>query len=297
LEALFPCGSITGAPKVRAMEVIAEVEADPRGPYTGAIGMLAPDGSAAFNVAIRTLVLEEGRSEARIGLGSAVVADSTAEGEWQECLAKAAFLTLDQPSFDLIETMRFEPEEGIIRLEEHVARLGASARALGFAFDRHALRNELHAATFRLTALSRVRMMLGRSGATAIEVTRLPETPAEPVTVRVIPLPVDPADFRLCHKTTDRAFYDAARREAGAFEVIFVRPDGLLTEGSFTNLLVPRKGKLATPPLSLGLLPGIYRAMLIESGEAVETMLTADDLEGEFFLANDLRGLIKARLA
>jgi para-aminobenzoate synthetase/4-amino-4-deoxychorismate lyase len=297
LEALFPCGSVTGAPKVRAMEVIAEVETDARGPYTGTIGAIAPNGGAAFNVAIRTLVLEEGKHAGRIGLGSAVVADSTADGEWRECLAKGAFLTMDQPVFDLFETMLFEPEEGIVRLEEHIARLGASARHFDFAFDRHEIRNELHAATFRQTAPSRVRLMVGRSGAIAIEVRALPATPPQPIPVRVVPLPVDTADFRLRHKTTDRAFYADAREDAGMFEVVFVRPDGLLTEGSFTSLFVPHDGKLVTPPLELGLLPGIRRALLIEQGKAVEGRLTADDLAGEFFLANDLRGLMKARLA
>jgi len=297
IQATFPCGSVTGAPKVRAMEVIAEVEADARGPYTGAIGALAPDGGAAFNVAIRTLVMEEGRDAARIGLGSAVVADSTVDGEWQECLAKGAFLTMDQPRFDLFETMRFEPDEGIVRLDEHMARLGASANAFGFAFDRHEIRNEMHAATFRLTEPSRVKLMVGPSGAVAIEVTPFPQTPPQPFAVKIVPLPVDTRDFRLRHKTSDRAFYAAARAKAGVFEVVFERPDRLLTEGSFTTLFVPRGGKLVTPPLSLGLLPGIQRAMLLESGEAIEGELTAADLEGEFYLANDLRGLMKARLA
>ena len=296
ITALFPCGSVTGAPKLRAMEVIAEVETDARGPYTGAIGAIAPDGGAAFNVAIRTLVLEEGRHDARIGLGSAVVADSTMDGEWHECLAKGAFLTMDQPVFDLFETMRFDPEDGIVRLDDHIVRLGASAQVFDFAFDRHEIRNELHAATFRLAAPSRVRLMLGASGAIAIEVTAIPATPPQPFPVRVVPLPVDPADFRLRHKTTDRGFYADARAKAGLFEVVFARPDGLLTEGSFTTLFVPKDGKLVTPPLALGLLPGIQRALLIESGEAVEGELIEADLTGEFFLANDLRGLMKARL-
>jgi para-aminobenzoate synthetase/4-amino-4-deoxychorismate lyase len=128
-------------------------------------------------------------------------------------------------------------------------------------------------------------------------VTPLPPIPDEPVPVKLARLPVDPSDFRLRHKTTDRGFYDAARTAAGTFEVIFVRPDGLLTEGSFTNIFVPRHDKLMTPPLFLGLLPGIRRAALIGEGRASEAMLTAEDLEGEFYLANDLRGLIRARLA
>ena len=297
IEALFPCGSITGAPKLRAMEIIAEVEADARGPYTGAIGMIAPDGRAAFNVAIRTLVLEEGASEARIGLGSAVVADSTAEAEWRECLAKGAFVTAGQRAFDLIETMRFDPDDGICELERHLIRLGASATRFGFAFDRHGARNELHAATFRVTMPSRVRLLLARSGAVAIEVTPLPPAPETPLRVRIVSLPVDPTDFRLRHKTTDRAFYDAARRGRDAFEVVFERHDGWLTEGSFTNLFVPSDGGLVTPPLARGLLPGVLRAKLLERGDAIEGDVVAADLAGGFFVGNALRGLIPARLA
>jgi para-aminobenzoate synthetase/4-amino-4-deoxychorismate lyase len=173
IEALFPCGSITGAPKIRAMEIIEAVEAGARGPYTGAIGHLAPDGSAAFNVAIRTLVLPEGGNAALIGLGSAVVADSTADGEWHECLAKGAFVTTGQRAFDLIETMRFDPDDGIVALDRHMARLGNSARSLGFRFDHHAVRNELHTATFRLTHAGRIRLLLSPSGAVSIEVRAL----------------------------------------------------------------------------------------------------------------------------
>ena len=297
LIAAFPCGSITGAPKIRAMEVIAEVEQGPRGLYSGAIGRLGPDGSAAFNVAIRTLVLEEGASHARIGLGSAVVADSTAPGEWAEARAKGAFVTAGRRPFDLIETMRFDPEDGIADLERHLRRLGISAAAFEFRFDRHALRNELHAATFRRTAAARVRALLSPSGATSIETRALPPAPPEPVTVAIVPLPVDPTDFRLRHKSSDRAFYDAARAAAGTFEVIFVRPDGALTEGSFTNLFAPRAdGVLVTPPFADGLLPGVLRDRLIQEGRAIEGRLAVRDLADGFFVGNAVRGLISARL-
>ena len=293
IHALFPCGSITGAPKIRAMEAIRDIEGRMRGVYTGSIGRVDAGGSAAaFNVAIRTLHLDEGA--ARVGLGSGIVADSRAGPEWDECLAKGAFVASER-QFDLIETMAFHPVEGLVRLEGHLARMKASAAAFGFAFDRHAARNELQAATFRLREAARVRLLLGRSGAMAIETRPLPLAPAAPVEVIIMPLPVDAHDFRLRHKTTDRRFYDAAR--GPAFEVVFTDPDGFLTEGSFTNLFVDRDGLMHTPPLDLGLLGGVLRSDLIESGRAIETKLRTEDLNSVFFIGNSLRGLLPARLA
>ncbi len=295
LAAAFPCGSVTGVPKIRAMEIIAALEQDARGPYTGSIGAVAPGGDASFNVAIRTLVLARGDTTAVLGLGSAVVADSRPEDEWRECLAKGAFVA-DRRPLDLIETMRFDPLEGLADLERHLARMKASAEALDFAFDRHDARNELQAATFRLRGASVVRLRLSRSGAIAIETRAAPAPPHGPVAVAVVPLPVDPADFRLRHKTGDRVFYDAARRAAGTFEVLF-ESGGALTEGSFTNLFVERDGRLVTPPLSRGLLPGILRERLLETGRAAEGKLTRADLSGGFLIGNALRGLLPARLA
>ena len=293
LEAAFPCGSITGAPKRRAMAIAAEVETGPRGVYTGAIGRIDADGDAAFNVAIRTLVIEE-EGVASIGLGSGIVADSLGVAEWRECLAKGAFVTAACPRVDLIETMPFDPLEGMVDLDRHLARMKRSADALGFAFDRHDVRNELQAATFRLRDPSRVRLRLSATGRVAIEVRPAPVAPIAPVLVPIVPLPVASSDFRLCHKTSDRGFYDAARGDA--FEVVFARPDGLLTEGSFTSLFVEQDGRLLTPPLCYGLLPGILRERLIESGEAVERDLVEADLRDGFLLGNALRGLIRARL-
>jgi para-aminobenzoate synthetase/4-amino-4-deoxychorismate lyase len=296
LKALFPCGSITGAPKIRAMEIIAGLESRRRTAYTGAIGRIGPDGDAAFNVAIRTLVLRAGESVARLGLGSGIVADSAPADEWRECAAKGDFVQTGR-RFDLIETMRFDPEEGMAELERHLARMKASAETLDFAFDRHHARNELQAATFGLKAPRRLRLLLSRTGAIAIETRPLGPAPAAPVTVAVVPLPVDPADFRLRHKTSDRAFYDEARRAAGTFEVIFHDPEGFLTEGSFTSLFVERGGALLTPPLSRGLLPGVLRAQLLDDGRARETELRLEDLAGTFYIGNAVRGLIAARLA
>ncbi len=291
LAATFPCGSVTGAPKIRAMEVIGAVEPDPRGPYTGSIGRIDPNGDAAFNVAIRTLHLPAGTDTATLGLGSGVVADSRAGEEWDECLAKGAFVTRGQRGFDLIETMRFDPAEGIALLDRHLARMKASAAAFGFAFDRHAARNELQAATFRLHGAARVRLLLSPGGNIAIGTAPLPPAPAAPVTVAIRRREVAPRDFRLAHKTTDRRIYP---RVAGAFETLYTDADGFLTEGSFTSIFVERDGLLLTPPLSRGLLPGTLRAELLDTGRAVEADLNPADLAGGFLIGNALRGMIAA---
>ncbi len=303
LRAAFPCGSITGAPKVRAMEIIDELEDSPRGLYTGSIGFIEPGGDAAFNVAIRTLIfppltgLQDSPIRATLGLGSGIVADSLPSEEWYECLAKGEFVGAARESFDLIETMHFDPIEGVQRLEGHLARMKASAAMLGFTFDRHGARNVLQSATFRLRSAARVRMRLAPSGALAIEVSPLPRLAELPVPVAVRPAPMAADDFRLAHKTSQRAAYDEARGEAGAVEVIFVDEPGFVTEGSWSNVFVEREGVLLTPPLSLGLLPGVLRAELIEKGRAAESHLRVADLADGFFIGNSLRGLIPARLA
>ena len=295
IRALFPCGSITGAPKIRAMEIIAEQEIAPRGVYCGAIGRLGPGRDARFNVAIRTLVLRPGGEVARLGLGSGIVADSRPADEWRECIAKGAFLASNR-AFDLVETMRHDVRDGVVELDRHLARLKASAAALGFEFDRHHARNELQAASFG-AGHARVRLLLARSGAVAVEVRPLGRGPEEPVAVALAPLPVPPHDLRLRHKTSDRGFYSAALARAGTFEVVFTDPEGFLTEGSFTSLFVERGGILLTPPLSRGLLPGILRERLIEEGRAEEADLRPEDLAAGFLIGNSLRGLIRARLA
>jgi len=199
------------------------------------------------------------------------------------------------PTFDLIETMRFEALDGFVDLERHLGRMKASAEQLGFAFNRHDCRNDLQAATFRLTDDARIRLMLSRTGAVAIEVRPMPVKPAEPVDVAIVPLPVSADDPRLAHKTSDRAFLDDARRRAGTFDVVFVREDGRVTEGSFTNVFVPRDGRLVTPRTG-SLMPGILRERLLESGEAIEGDVLPADLDGRFYIGNSLRGLIPAKL-
>jgi para-aminobenzoate synthetase / 4-amino-4-deoxychorismate lyase len=293
LGALFPCGSITGAPKIRAMEIIAEVETDRRGPYTGTIGWMSPDGDAAFNVAIRTLAIGPDRAE--VGLGSAVVFDSTAEGEWEECALKGRFLTANTPNFTLLETMGFQPNRGITRLDLHLARLRSSAQTLGFVFEERVIRAKLSAAHAHLTTPHVLRLSLTKDGEAVIEV-KIPPPPFDgPIDVALAPLPVASDDFRLRHKTSLRDFYDAARTQSGADEIVFLDRDGFVTEGSFTSVFVPRGAGLTTPPLRRGVLPGVLRAALLASGGVSEEDLRREDLEQPFFVGNAVRGLMSAR--
>ncbi len=289
IEAIFPCGSITGAPKLRAMEVIAAVEPQPRGLYTGSIGSIDANGDAAFNVAIRTLVVTAPGS-ARLGLGAGIVADSDPAAEWHECLAKSAFLQRRRTP-DLIETMRLD-DGRIALLDHHLDRLRASAARLGHRLDAAAVR----AALTSECGTARLRLLLSPTGTFALHRSPLPVPPDGPVTIAAVPLTVEASDWRLRHKTTDRGFYDDARRTSGAFEMVFVLPDGHVTEGSFTSIFVPRGGVLLTPPAAAGLLSGVLRAALLASGDAVEAPIAVADLGSGFFIGNALRGLLPARL-
>jgi 4-amino-4-deoxychorismate lyase len=198
--------------------------------------------------------------------------------------------------FDLIETMAFDPAYGVPLLDLHLKRLEASAHALGFPLDRHALRNELHAATFGYVDARRVRVLLSPQGEMSIEIRKLPPPPDSIVDVAVLPRTLAGDDIRVIHKTTDRRHYEEALRIGGTFEVLLTDEDGYLTEGCFTNIFVKHGDRMLTPPLSRGLLPGILRQMLIERGEAEEADLKPSDLTDGFFIGNATRGLIAARL-
>ena len=305
IRRLFPCGSITGAPKIRAMEIIRELEPHPRGVYTGSIGWIAPGtpdgpGDACFNVAIRTLMVDA-PSTARLGLGSGIVADSIAADEWQECLLKGRFLAADQPPFDLIETLAWHPGTGYVRLERHLARLEASARYWGFAVAPTAWRETLQDAAAHFTRPMRVRLLASRLGVCTAQAAPLPPGPSGSVKVVLADVHIEPADpFRL-HKTTHRKLLDATRAalasQTGCFDALFTNTRGELTEGSFTNIFLERDGILLTPPLASGLLPGTLRAELLDEGRAREAVLYPDDLKsGRLFIGNSLRGLMAAEL-
>lgn len=206
-------------------------------------------------------------------------------------------MALADGRFDLLETMAFDPLEGIRLLDRHLARIKASADALGFHFDRHDVRNELQAATFRLRERSRVRLMASRGGAVAIEVRAHRTWPDPIMRVAAVPRHARADDPRLLHKTTDRSLYRDVLRRGGTFEVLMIDALGYLTEGCFSSLFVERGDKLVTPPLSRGLLPGILRQSLIDMGEAVEGDLRVHDLERGFFIGNAARGMVAATLA
>ncbi len=206
-------------------------------------------------------------------------------------------MSLADGRYDLLETMAFDPIEGIRLLELHLARIKASADALGFAFDRHGLRNELQAATFRLRERSRVRLMVSRGGAVAIEVRDHRGWPGAIVPVKIVPRHAPAGDLRLLHKTTDRSLYRDALRRGGTYEVGLIDAQGYVTEGCFSSIFVERGEKLLTPPLSRGIVPGILRQSLIDMGEAVEADLRVHDLDGGFFIGNAARGMVAATLA
>jgi len=284
--ALFPCGSVTGAPKVSTMEIIAGLETSPRGPYCGAIGYLAPGGRrAAFNVAIRTAVIDTASGEAEYGTGGGVTWDSTAEAEHAEAFVKAKVLTERRPSFDLLETIRHD-EAGYWGLGRHLARLHESA--VYFGFNHH--NADVHGALERAAAASgdvpsRVRLTLSEDGIANATVTPLEPGP-EPVRLATDHVPVDPADPLLYHKTTYRARYEERLgRHPGADDVVLVNPAGEVTETTVGNIVALIDGTWCTPPLDCGCLPGVFRERLLAEGGAVERRLTPADLRAAEGLA------------
>jgi para-aminobenzoate synthetase / 4-amino-4-deoxychorismate lyase len=306
LEAIFPPGSVTGAPKIRAMELISELEDTPRGVYCGAIGRISPDQHALFNVAIRTPVFfPDGSGE--MGIGSGVVADSDGGREYAECLLKMKFLTDKIRKFQLIETLLFDPTLGpngnYWLLNRHLDRLATSARYFSFRYDEPAVRAALQArvATTRHQR-QRVRVLLSEDGSTTITTTDL----AAPVPNAVMRYVISPSrlsstDLFLFHKTTERHLYDREWQHYAdtmkADEVLYLNEQGELCEGSRTTIFIERNGMLLTPPLASGLLPGVLRTELLETGSAKEAPLTLQDLNTAMrvFLGNSVRGLVAAR--
>jgi para-aminobenzoate synthetase/4-amino-4-deoxychorismate lyase len=294
-QALFPCASITGAPKVKTMEILQGLETTPRGVYTGALGVVAPDGTAQFNVAIRTAVVQHGR--ATYGIGGGIVWDSDPQQEYQEALSKAAILTKRMPEFRGLETMRYDPGQGIFLLDRHLERLAASAAYFDFKLDLDAVRRQL--CGLRFTEPMRLRLLLDRSGALEVQTFALTPPQSNVVALALAHGPVDSSDPFLYHKTTHRAVYERAKAEfPDADDVLLFNERREITESCFANVVVELKGRRVTPPVSCGLLAGTLRAELLATGEIEEDVVLCDDLQqaSAIWLINSVRGKIPALL-
>ena len=297
LGALFPCGSITGAPKIRTMEIIRELEPHPRGIYTGAIGLLRPGGDCTFNVAIRTVVVDSETGKATFGVGGGITIDSTADREYEECLVKAKFLNTLPQAFDLFESLRLEDGEYFL-LERHRDRLRNSAAFFGFEYSETDVRSQL-AQLKRLHSVGswKVKLVLEKQG--AISTQSIPIEMSEEKVLRVgfATAAVDSSDRILFHKTTQRSFYESQLRQSPECDdIIFFNERGEVTESTVANVVVELNGRLVTPPVSAGLLAGTFRDQLIEDGKIEERTLMVDELRaaGKFFLVNSVRRWMKA---
>ncbi len=312
ISALFPCGSVTGAPKIRAMEIIHELEVSPRGIYTGAIGHITPQGDMAFNIPIRTVTID-GQGQATMGIGSGIVADSDPHAEYEECALKAAFA--DQPEAPpcLIETLCWRPDSGYWLLDEHLARLQGSAQYFGYPVDmadtgltlaRHA--EALSSMAKNHNQAWRVRLLCSAGGTVSVKSAPLDVSAAVKglQTVALSSTRVNSADIFLFHKTTRRQLLDDAfDREAvpaGHHDVILLNERGEVCEGTRNNIFVEIDGTLFTPPIECGLLPGTLRATLIKRTDspACVRILLPEDLKvaDKIFLGNSLWGLVEVEL-
>jgi para-aminobenzoate synthetase / 4-amino-4-deoxychorismate lyase len=294
LRALFPPASVTGAPKARTMEIIAELETLPRRIYTGCIGHLGPGNRARFNVAIRTVIADREQRVAEYGVGGGIVWDSDPESEWLECQTKARVLTDPLPEFRLLETILWKPGSGYYLREPHLARLGGSAKRFDFTVDLDRIRGELERAAAGFSGCFRVRLLVDWKGDVQIESSPL-HAFVSPPTLRacLAQRSVSSLDPFLSHKTTYRAVYEARRAESPGYdEVLLWNERGEITEFTVGNVVVEIEGRSFTPPVSCGLLDGTLRSELVRTGQVHERVLFRDDLRNALhvWLVNSVRG-------
>jgi para-aminobenzoate synthetase/4-amino-4-deoxychorismate lyase len=302
MTALFPSGSVTGTPKIRAMEILAGLESGPRGVYCGAIGYTSPKGAAVFSVPIRTLQKKSGDKNWRYRVGSGIVWDSSAREEWKECLNKCDFLIDHKPAFRIFESLLFV-EEGRFRfLKEHWQRLSDSAGYFNFPADRSEWDKTVNAVYTKLKTSKqrhKVGIFLDKAGIFAWDHDVLSDkTISESNKIIISKKLLDPSNIFLFHKTDYRPWYApavSAIRGKKVFDVIHVNKWGEITEGARSNIFVKIRGKLYTPPVECGLLPGVLRGRLIKSGKCSEKILHLKDLQkaGEVYCGNSVRGLVK----
>jgi len=301
LRALFPCGSVTGAPKRRSMEIISELEDSPRGLYTGCIGYISPGmEKAIFNVAIRTVVIDSETGTAELGVGSGITWDSKPDAEYDECLAKGLFARCSPPRYLLLESMLFEEGKGFFLLERHLQRLSESAGYFGFVVNICAIRDALAQYSEERTGKKKVRLSLSHNGAFVLETEELAETveSAMPL-IALAGTRVDSSHPFLYHKTSCRELNQreqAARPEC--VDVVFLNERDEISEAANNNIVIRKGGELVTPPLESGLLPGTFRAYLLDAGEIREQVITREDLDlaEEIYLINSVRRWRRVRV-
>ncbi len=295
LQATFPPASVTGAPKVRAVEIITSLETSPRGLYTGCIGSLGPGRQAQFNVAIRTVVHHRPSATWCYGTGSGIVWDSDSREEWEETHHKARVLTEPRPRFSLLETLLWRPGTGFFLLAQHLQRLRASAEYFQFDYDERAIARALDRFADPLpTVPYRIRLLVANDGEPTVAANPITATDRHYGTVTLANRPINKDDVFLYHKTTWRKVYDTCHSEHPTHDdVILYNNDNQITESTRANLAFERSGKLYTPPLEAGLLPGTYRAWLLEQGVLHEGHLPLDDLATipRVYLMNSVKGL------
>ncbi|MFN2513764.1 MAG: aminodeoxychorismate synthase component I [Pyrinomonadaceae bacterium] len=299
MAALFPCGSITGAPKIRTMDIIRELEPFPRGIYTGTIGFIRPGGDCAFNVAIRTVVLDSDTGAAAFGVGGGITIDSTAQREYDECLLKSSFLAAPVPHFRLLESMLFEGGEFFL-LERHLERLKSSAKYFTFPFSEEQILYELHRAVAACSGERRkIRLLLSKDGEIEIDASQLAEADLTPRRVALAAQPVDSYNKFLFHKTTNRLIYNQAlTHRPDCDDVILWNEREEVTESSVANVVLPIDGQLFTPPLESGLLAGTFRDQLLADGKIRERVILKEELRQatSFFLINSVQKWMPAVL-
>jgi para-aminobenzoate synthetase / 4-amino-4-deoxychorismate lyase len=301
MNAAFPSASITGAPKIRTMEIIRELEPDCRGVYTGCIGWIAPGRKARFSVAIRTVTIDRHTSRAEYGVGGGIVWDSDKTGEFAECATKAAVLTAETPQFELLETLLYDREVGFSLLDGHLERLAESAEYFDFAVDMQEVRNRLDAFARGLPGgAHRVRLLMGQNGQISVESAPLPaEIRPGPVRLKLADRPISSRNVFLYHKTTCRGVYEAAYASRGdCDDVLLWNEQGAATETTIANLVVEKGGRLITPPVSCGVLPGVFREHLLHTGEIEEQIVSVEDVKSaqRLFAVNSVRGWMPAVL-
>jgi len=297
MKSLFPCGSVTGAPKISSMKIIRALETEPRNIYTGAIGYFAPDGQAAFNVAIRTIDLRARGDQsyiAQMGVGGGIVYDSQPQDEYAECQLKAKFLFNAMPDFALIETMLFTGGK-IQYLKKHLQRLKASADYFIIPCSLTKIQNALKKYTTTLTGKIRLRLLLQSDGEIILEHRPLVAVKTTRPVIAISDYKTQSDDPFLCHKTTRRKLYDEeCKRQVsrGYFDIIFRNEKDQITEGAISNIFIKIKEQYFTPPISCGLLPGIGRQIMIKKLKAREKVLTLTDLKmaNKIILTNSIRG-------